>query len=220
MNNNNKIKFDDIECATDELLDINLDDDTLHNHMFKLVIVGESEVGKTSLINKIINNRFSDIHIPTIGADLNILSRSVKGKLIKMQIFDSSGSARFRGTVSLYYNHADVIIIVFDVCNSKTFEKLTDWITETKLNTRGTPEIIIVGNKVDKIEDREITYECAKKFCDKNGVKYFETSAYDKTSIDKIFIIISENLFNVINLQNNNTISINTTKSCINSKCY
>jgi len=141
----------------------------------RLILIGESGVGKSSILAAWANRDFLEERQSTIGVDF--ISRH------NTNIFDSAGQLRFRPIVNAYLKKVDGIILVYSVDDADSFYKLTDWIDEKNKN------LIIVGNKTDKVLTREITYTEAKSFANKYGLLYLETSAKDDSGIDEVFIL-------------------------------
>jgi len=162
-----------------------MDNYNLYDYLFKIVIVGDSGSGKSSILSRYVDEKFTHDHISTIGVDFVIHNVEYNGKLIKLQIWDTAGQCRFRTISSMYYKGAHAAIIVFSIDNRKSFENLLSWIEE--LDKYDNYPKIIVGNKSDKIEQREVYYTEAKEFCDRYNILYIETSAKNNININKLF---------------------------------
>ena len=157
----------------------------------KILLVGDSAVGKTTLILKYVDGKFSDSHITTIGVEYKDKEITVNNRKINLQIWDTSGQERYRSITKNFYRNAHGIIFVFDVTNQTSFDHLKDW-----LNSSNECDIdfkkIIVGNKID-LNDRVVNKETMEFFAEKNQIKKsFETSAKDGTNVDLIFKEMAE----------------------------
>jgi small GTP-binding protein len=169
---------------------------TTHDYMFKLLIVGESGVGKTCMLLRFAENMFEGAYLSTIGVDFKVKNIEVDGKTVKLQIWDSAGQERFRNITSSYYRNCSGIIIVYDVTSRDSFDKVTDWIQEVRRYVPTVP-LIIVGNKCDLLEQRQVTTESGKEFSQRHGIIFLETSAKDNTNIDSAFQELTKKLIEV-----------------------
>ena len=157
----------------------------------KILLLGDSFVGKTSLILKYIDGYFSENHISTIGIDFKEKKINYKNMEIILQIWDTSGQERFRSLAKSFYNKADGILFVFDVSNKESFENLKYWLNDT--NIEKDAKKIIVGNKIDLQEQRVISKEKMEKLGEaNNNIKSFETSARTGENVTQIFEELAE----------------------------
>ena len=145
----------------------------------KIVICGDTAVGKTNLLTRYMSNTFSPNPKPTIGVDFLSKNFVIKGKTVKVQFFDTAGQEKYRSVCSNYYRHADGIILVYDITHRPSFENLDDWLAEIKKFQTKKFECLLVGNKKDLEEKRSITTEEGKEFAEKRGYFFAETSAKD-----------------------------------------
>ena len=157
----------------------------------KILLVGDSAVGKTTLILKYVDGKFSDSHITTIGVEYKDKEITVNDRKINLQIWDTSGQERYRSITKNFYRNAHGILFVFDVTNQTSFDHLKDW-----LNSSNECDIdfkkIIVGNKID-LNGRVVNKETMEFFAEKNQIKKsYETSAKDGTNVDLIFKEMAE----------------------------
>jgi small GTP-binding protein len=156
-----------------------------YDFMFKLLIVGESGVGKTCMLLRFADNLFEEDFLSTIGVDFKVKEIVVNEKRVKLQIWDSAGQERFRNITSSYYRNCSGIIIVYDVTRRDSFEKVTDWIAEVRRFVPSVP-LIVVGNKCDR-EDRQVPTEDGQELAAKQGLIFLETSAKANTNIEAAF---------------------------------
>eukprot|EP01130_Rhizamoeba_saxonica_P004278 TRINITY_DN174_c0_g2_i1.p1 TRINITY_DN174_c0_g2~~TRINITY_DN174_c0_g2_i1.p1 ORF type:complete len:217 (+),score=50.48 TRINITY_DN174_c0_g2_i1:34-651(+) len=160
--------------------------------LLKIIILGDSGVGKTSLMNQYVNNRFSTAYKATIGADFLTKEVMVDDRLITMQIWDTAGQERFQSLGVAFYRGADCCVLVFDVNVAKTFEHLDSWkeefLTQAMPNDPNNFPFVLIGNKIDLEHQRVISRKRAEAWCAANGnIPYFETSAKEQIRVDQAF---------------------------------
>jgi len=167
--------------------------------LLKVIILGDSGVGKTSLMNQYVNKKFSASYKATIGADFLTKEVLVDDRLVTMQLWDTAGQERFQSLGVAFYRGADCCVLVYDVNNSKSFEALDSWRDEflVQANPRD-PEgfpFVVIGNKIDVEESkRMISSKRAMTFCQSNGnLPYFETSAKEALNVEQAFEVIARN---------------------------
>eukprot|EP00041_Stephanoeca_diplocostata_P006925 m.95883 g.95883 ORF g.95883 m.95883 type:complete len:207 (-) comp16621_c1_seq1:358-978(-) len=165
--------------------------------LLKVIILGDSGVGKTSLMNRYVNNKFSNQYKATIGADFLTKEVMVDERLVTMQIWDTAGQERFQSLGVAFYRGADCCVLVFDVTVAKTFETLDSWRDEFLIQASPRdPEnfpFVVLGNKID-LDGRAISQKRAMTWCQaKNSIPYFETSAKDSTNVEQAFQLIAKN---------------------------
>ncbi len=154
----------------------------------KLIIIGEAKTGKTSLISRYCKNEFSGgEYLSTIGIDFQIKNLVINSKKIRVQIWDTAGQERFRNIAKSYYQSSDGFIVVYDITNTESFQTLDYWVEEIKSNSQELSKMILVGNKCDKEEGRQVKKDEGKNFAKKNNIKFYEVSAKDGTNVDKAF---------------------------------
>jgi len=160
------------------------------NILFKLVVLGESGVGKTSLLLRYVQNQFSIATKSTIGSDFLSKEIMADGKPIALQIWDTAGQERFQGLGTSFYRGADGVIFVFDVTRKKTFDELAAWKKSflIQIGQEGNANfpIVIFANKVD-LEDRQVTKREVADWCSSQGLQFFETSAKEAINVEKGF---------------------------------
>mmetsp|Transcript_25745 Transcript_25745/g.28626 ORF Transcript_25745/g.28626 Transcript_25745/m.28626 type:complete len:209 (-) Transcript_25745:106-732(-) len=162
----------------------------MNNPLLKVVILGDSGVGKTALLDRYVNKFFRNRYKATIGADFVTKETEVeKGKFLTLQIWDTAGQERFNSLGNHFYRGADCCIFVFDVTKPTTLHSLTVWKKEFELQSRAdSPTFICLGNKVDLEGDRQISNSAAREWCTSTQVPYyFETSAKNGDNVEKAF---------------------------------
>lgn len=153
------------------------------NYHFKLLTLGESNVGKTCILRRYVDDSFNKIHLSTIGIDFKTKTFTIGKKEIQLQIWDTAGQERFRTLNGKYFKDTDGILLVFDVTDSSSFEKISYWMDQISQHTGFDKiSIVLLGNKVD-IKSRVVTTEMAKELAEKYNVEYYETSAFTGVNI-------------------------------------
>ena len=145
----------------------------------QIIVLGDQSVGKTSIINMYVDNKFGDEHVASLGLDFATKKYKVKStsEEINIKIWDTAGQERFKTMTQNFFRKSDGILICFDMNNKKTFDNVCVWVeTLNKFCEKETPKVVI-GNKVDIAKDRQVTYEEAMSFARSLGFTYFETSA-------------------------------------------
>ena len=154
----------------------------------KLMIIGETRTGKTSLISRYCKNEFSGgAYLSTIGIDFQIKNLEINSKKIRLQIWDTAGQERFRNIAKNYYQSSDGFIVVYDITNNESFQTLDYWVEEIKSNSQELSRMILVGNKCDLEEGRQVKKEEGKDYAKKKELKFYEVSAKNGTNVNKAF---------------------------------
>merc|ERR1711975_215552 len=166
--------------------------------LLKVIILGDSGVGKTSLMNQYVNKKFSAQYKATIGADFLTKEVTVDDRLVTMQIWDTAGQERFQSLGVAFYRGADACVLVYDITNQKSFEQLDSWRDEFLIQAGPRdPEnfpFVVLGNKVDKENERRVTTNKAKQWCKSKGVNpipHYETSAKEAIYVEQAFQTIA-----------------------------
>jgi len=174
---------------------------------FKVLLVGDANVGKTSILKRYAENRTTDEYTSTIGIDFKMKIVKLGGRRnIKLQLWDTAGQERFRGMCRSYYRGADAIVFVYDVTNIKTFENINFWINELEATSQkdGMPwnttltdstHCALVGNKCDLVSDRQVSPVEAQETADKLKVDHFLTSARDNSNVEVVFDTLAQALW-------------------------
>ena len=161
---------------------------------YKLLFLGETSVGKTSLLLRYTENKF-DNGLPTVGVDVKYKYLTYENKKIRLEIWDTAGQERFRGIAKNYFRGAHAIIFVFDITNKESFNKLKNWMNDAKQNINEFTELVIAGNKIDLEEKRSIPKEIIQEFAEKNNLEIFSTSAKTGEGINDVFSYLVSKLF-------------------------
>ena len=156
--------------------------------LYKILLLGDSSVGKTCFLMRYSDNTFQEIHMSTIGLDYKLKNVQLDdGKIVKIQIWDTAGQDRFRSITKNYYKGAHGIILIYDVTSRKTFENVKNWVSQIKEEVSDKVIIILVGNKIDDESNRKVSKEEGKKMANDCGLDFFETSAKSGLNIDSTF---------------------------------
>ena len=157
-----------------------------YDYLFKIMMLGDSGVGKTSFITRYISNKFGDRYLCTIGIDSQEKILTKNEKEIKLQIWDTAGQERYRNVAKSYFQSSHAFIVAYDISNIKTFKQLKYWVEQIKSISNTNVKCIIIGTKLD-MEDRQVDEEEAKDFAQKLGFKFFETSAKLNINVTETF---------------------------------
>ena len=158
-----------------------------YDFIFKVLLLGNSDVGKSSLILRYVDQVWSDTFVPTIGVDFKVKTLELQNKQIKMQIWDTAGQERFRNVISSYFRGAHGILLIYDVTNRDSFKNLESWLIEIEKNASENVLKILIGNKNDLVDDKEIKTEEGQAFANRNGMQFIETSAKENTNVTEAF---------------------------------
>ena len=169
-------------------------DEDNYDLIFKLVLIGDTGVGKTNILSRYINNEFSLATQSTVGVEFGSKIIKKNDKLIKLQIWDTAGQERYKSITSAYYKGSKGALVVYDISRKSTFENVDRWIEELKANGSEDVLIMLVGNKSDLEDKREVQTEDVIKKAEQFKIAFCETSALDGKNIDHAF----DNLINEI----------------------
>ena len=159
-----------------------------YDQKVQLLIIGDSTVGKTSILSRFTNGTFDSNYLATVGLDNFTKDDIIDNKTIRIKIWDTAGQERYRSLTKGFFRNADGIMLVYDVTNSDTYDNLKFWLQSIKNNMSadmGEIPIIIIGNKIDCTEEREVNFQEAENFWKEQGFSYFETSAKTGEDIDE-----------------------------------
>ena len=163
--------------------------------VYKVLLLGDTNVGKTCFLFKYTDNTFHENHIATIGLDYRVKKIKLKnGKEISLQIWDTAGQDRFRAITKNYYKGAHGIVLIYDITNNQTFENVSKWVNQIHEEVSLNVVIFLAGNKIDIEEKREISYEIGEKLAKELGCTFIEASAKTGVNIDEIFNELAESL--------------------------
>uniref|UniRef100_A0A9L0IMN0 small monomeric GTPase n=1 Tax=Equus asinus TaxID=9793 RepID=A0A9L0IMN0_EQUAS len=161
--------------------------DDEYDYLFKVVLIGDSGVGKSNLLSRFTRNEFNLESKSTIGVEFATRSIQVDGKTIKAQIWDTAGQERYRAITSAYYRGAVGALLVYDIAKHLTYENVERWLKELRDHADSNIVIMLVGNKSDLRHLRAVPTDEARAFAEKNGLSFIETSALDSTNVEAAF---------------------------------
>ena len=186
-----------------------IEDNSNKGIFISLITLGESMVGKTSLISKYIEDIFEDSLVTTIGFDFKLKTIIKNNKIIQLKIWDTAGQERFNSIQKQYYKNIDGILLIFDLTDLSTFNNLNQWFDKIERESPKNCSIVLVGNKCDKKDMIKINKDDASNFAnEKFGIKYFETSAKTGFNVNEIFDYLVDEILTIKNDSNNETIII------------
>ena len=165
------------------------------DHLLKLLLIGDSGVGKSCILLRYSDDSFTQSYITTIGIDFKIKQINTGDSKVKLQIWDTAGQERFRTITTAYYRGAMGILLVYDVTDEASFGAVENWMRQIDANANKDVVKLLIGNKCDcDASERKVTHTEGKAIADKYGMKFFETSAKLNTNIDQAFSTIAEDI--------------------------
>mmetsp|Transcript_45274 Transcript_45274/g.52046 ORF Transcript_45274/g.52046 Transcript_45274/m.52046 type:complete len:207 (-) Transcript_45274:200-820(-) len=165
-----------------------------YDYLFKLLLIGDSGVGKTSLLLRFAENTFTDNFMSTIGVDFKIKTIDIDGKTAKLQIWDTAGQDRFRTITSSYYRGAHGIIVVYDVTQKESFDHVPMWMNEIEKYASENVVKLLVGNKADLEDRKAVSTDEGKERADSLGIQFLEASAKNSHNVNETFISMAKEL--------------------------
>ncbi|XP_077993687.1 ras-related protein Rab-11B-like isoform X2 [Glandiceps talaboti] len=172
--------------------------DDEYDYLFKVVLIGDSGVGKSNLLSRFTRNEFNLESKSTIGVEFATRSIQVDGKTIKAQIWDTAGQERYRAITSAYYRGAVGALLVYDIAKHLTYENVERWLKELRDHADNNIVIMLVGNKSDLRHLRAVPTDEAKAFAEKNNLSFIETSALDSTNVETAFQNILTEIYHIV----------------------
>ena len=163
-------------------------------YQFKLVLLGDTSVGKSSIVIRFVKGQFSEYQESTIGAAFLTQTVPVQDCTVKFEIWDTAGQERYHSLAPMYYRGAAAAIVVYDITSLESFQRAKSWVKE--LQMQGSPDVVIAlaGNKIDREDDREVSADEAKQYADDNGLFFIETSAKTNVNVRDLFAAIARKL--------------------------
>jgi len=175
--------------------------DDEYDYLFKVVLIGDSGVGKSNLLSRFTRNEFNLESKSTIGVEFATRSIQVEGKTVKAQIWDTAGQERFRTITSSYYRGAHGIIVVYDVTDAESFNNVKQWLNEIDRYACENVNKLLVGNKCDLVQKKTVDFDTAKAFADKLDIPFLETSAKQGSNVEKAFLTMAAEIKNSMAVQ-------------------
>ncbi|XP_077195948.1 ras-related protein Rab-19 isoform X1 [Paroedura picta] len=177
--------------------------DEAFDYLFKIILIGDSNVGKTCVVHRFKSGQYSVKQQNTIGVDFTVRSLEIDGKKVKIQVWDTAGQERFRTITQSYYRSAHGAILAYDMTKRSTFESIPHWIHEIEKYGAANLVMMLIGNKSDETEKRQVLFEDACTLAEKHGLlAVLETSAKEAQNVDEVFILMAKELMarNVLQL--------------------
>lgn len=165
-----------------------------YDMQIKLLMIGDSGVGKTCLLLRYANDSFSPTFITTIGIDFKIKNIEIDNKRVKLQIWDTAGQERFRTITTSYFRGAQGIVLVYDVTDRRSFESIRNWISQIQQHADVHVNKILVGNKCDMLDEKVVSTEEGKKLAEEFNMQFWETSAKNDVNVEQSFHSIAKSV--------------------------
>ena len=178
-----------------------------YDYLFKLLLIGNSSVGKSSLLFRFVENVWDDNFVPTIGVDFvsyiynnslinlqKLKTLEVNGKKVKLQIWDTAGQERFKNITASYYRGGNGVLVVYDITDRESFDNLNSWLIEIEKNANKNVYKLLIGNKSDLEDKRKVTYQEGKDFATSNGMQFMETSAKTDSKVKDAFELLTQEI--------------------------
>ncbi|CAD7685356.1 unnamed protein product [Nyctereutes procyonoides] len=173
--------------ATDSRYGQKESSDQNFDYMFKILIIGNSSVGKTSFLFRYADDSFTPAFVSTVGIDFKVKTIYRNDKRIKLQIWDTAGQERYRTITTAYYRGAMGFILMYDITNEESFNAVQDWSTQIKTYSWDNAQVLLVGNKCDMEDERVVSSERGRQLADHLGFEFFEASAKDNINVKQTF---------------------------------
>ncbi|KAG9144247.1 hypothetical protein Leryth_023041 [Lithospermum erythrorhizon] len=169
-----------------------------YDYLFKVVLIGDSGVGKSNILSRFTRNEFSLESKSTIGVEFATKTLQVEGKTVKAQIWDTAGQERYRAITSAYYRGAVGALLVYDITKRPTFENVERWLSELRNHADSNIVIMLAGNKADLNHLRGVQDHEAKSLAEKEGLSFLETSALEALNVEKAFQTILKDIYTIV----------------------
>ena len=157
------------------------------DYTFKYIVVGNAFVGKSNIIYRFVQGKFNENYKATINLDFSYKNLKIGDKIYRVQLWDTVGQEEFQSISRGYYKSGVCALVVYDITNRESFNNVSTWVEECKNNGLSTISLVLVGNKIDLEDKRQITYEEGEDYANQNNMQFFETSALNGSNIDKMF---------------------------------
>ncbi|KAL5703933.1 Ras-related protein RABA5a [Ranunculus cassubicifolius] len=174
------------------------EDHQTEEYLFKVVLIGDSAVGKSNLLSRFARNEFFPNSKSTIGVEFQTQKIDIDGKEVKAQIWDTAGQERFRAVTSAYYRGAVGALVVYDISRHQTFESIGRWLNELQTHSDMNVITILIGNKSDLKDAREVTTDQGKALAEAQGLFFMETSALDSSNVVAAFETVVKEIYNIL----------------------
>ncbi|CAF0922200.1 unnamed protein product [Brachionus calyciflorus] len=185
-----------------------------YDYLYKVVLIGDSGVGKSNLLTRFTKNEFNFKSTSTIGVEFSTRTVSIQNKKIKAQVWDTAGQERFRSITSAFYRGAVAALLVYDITKRESFENVDKWYKELRTHGDKKMVVMLVGNKSDLKHLRSISVEEATRFAETNNISFIEASALEATNVDTAFTNVLSDVYSILNnIQQQNDDTANSSKT-------
>jgi len=171
-----------------------------YDYQFRLIVVGDSTVGKSSLLRSFCDGIFSQDPDPTVGVDFNVRIVEIKpGVKVKLQLWDTAGQERFRSITRAYYRNSVGVLLIYDTTNYVSFTHVTSWLNEARAQIQPYHSVfLLVGTKIDRESERQVTTEEGKAFADFHNISFIETSSKSSLYVQEAFTLIAREIYDML----------------------
>lgn len=183
-----------------------------YDYLYKLLLIGDSGVGKSCLLLRFADDTYTESYISTIGVDFKIRTIELDGKVVKLQIWDTAGQERFRTITSSYYRGAHGIIIVYDVSDLESFNNVKQWLQEIERYAVDNVNKLLVGNKCDMASKKVVSYKTGKDLADNFNMPFIETSAKNAHHVEEAFVTMAAEIKSRVQVSMNQSRPVSTAK--------
>ncbi|XP_017052109.1 ras-related protein RIC1 [Drosophila ficusphila] len=167
-----------------------------HKFLFKILVLGDSGVGKTCLLMRFVDDRFTGKYVCTVGIDFKVRLVEVAGQKVKLQIWDTAGEERFRSVMPSYFRGANGVLLVYDTTSAASFQHIEHWLEEMRRCCPHRINVLLVGNKCDDLERRQVSQEQATIYADHRALAFREVSAKSGVNVNYVFAALAVNIYN------------------------
>ncbi|CAG9321630.1 unnamed protein product [Blepharisma stoltei] len=169
-----------------------------YDYLMKVLLIGDSSVGKTSVLLRYVDDTYNPEFQTTIGVDFKISTMELQGKVIKLQLWDTAGQDRFKNIVASYYRGAQGVILMYDITNQASFQNIKNWYNETLNHLQSSTPKLLVGNKLDLASQRTVKLAEAQELADRLSMSYIETSAKNSQNVRLAFETLTRSMLNQV----------------------
>ncbi|XP_074573942.1 ras-related protein Rab2BV [Curcuma longa] len=170
-----------------------------YDYLFKIVLIGDSGVGKSNILSRFTRNEFSLDSKSTIGVEFATKTLQIDAKTVKAQIWDTAGQERYRAITSAYYRGAVGALLVYDITKKQTFDNVQRWLRELRDHADSNIVVMMAGNKSDLTHLRAVSENDGQEFAEKEGLSFLETSALESHNVEKAFQTVLTEIYHIIN---------------------
>ncbi|EDV46152.1 ras-related protein RIC1 [Drosophila erecta] len=169
---------------------------SFYKYLFKILVLGDSGVGKSCLLMRFSDDRFTGKYLCTVGVDFKVRSVEVAGQPVKLQLWDTAGEERFKSMLPAYYRGAHGILLVYDTTSAKSFRSIDGWLEEIQLKCPDGVNVLLVGNKCDDLQHRQVSLEQGVHYADRRALGFREVSAKSGANVNYVFAALAVDIYN------------------------